>query len=158
EEINEKVRDYVAKLPDDERKKITQDITVILNLGADQRTNQQKQTFANFFKSKDPEFKKRFDQIAKLRKEEPKFPTTMVLQELPKPRETYVHLGGDFTRKGPTVGAGVPSVLHPLHAHGQRSVGANGANRLDFARWLVDTQNPLLGRVTMNRLWMRYFG
>jgi hypothetical protein len=78
----------------------------------------------------------------------------MVLQELPKPRETNVHISGDFTRKGPKVSAGVPSVLHSLtSAKPQAAI-----NRLDLARWLVDRKNPLLARVTMNRLWMRYFG
>jgi hypothetical protein len=76
----------------------------------------------------------------------------MVLQELGKPRESYIHIAGDFTRKGAKVGPGVPSVLHPLPAKPQ------AANRLDLAKWVVDRNNPLIGRVTMNRLWMRYFG
>ncbi len=77
--------------------------------------------------------------------------TTLVMQELPKPRETYVHLRGSFLDKGPVVTAGVPAFLPPL---------PEGAvpNRLALARWLVDPANPLTARVTVNRLWERCFG
>ena len=36
--------------------------------------------------------------------------------------------------------------------------GAAKANRLDFARWVVSKRNPLLARVTVNRMWQHYFG
>jgi hypothetical protein len=75
----------------------------------------------------------------------------MVLQEMARPRVTTVHIQGDFTRKGDRVEPGVPAVLHPLPA-------GKAPNRLDLARWLVDRKNPLVGRVTVNRLWQRYFG
>src|ERR1044071_1861777 len=72
------------------------------------------------------------------------------MRELPHPRESYIHLGGDFTRKGAVVQPGVPAVLPQLPA------GAN--TRLDLARWLVDARNPLTARVTVNRMWQSYFG
>jgi mono/diheme cytochrome c family protein len=154
EELDGRLRGYVQKLGEAEKKKLKREITVILNLGPDQRTERQKQTLAGFFRPKGAEFQKGFDAIAALKKQEPQFPTTMVLQEMPKGRVTYVHLGGDFTRKGPTVQADVPGVLHPLASMKPKAT----PNRLDLARWLVDRKNPLIGRVTMNRLWQHYFG
>jgi len=78
--------------------------------------------------------------------------TTLVMQERKQPRETHVHLRGDFLRPGDRVDPGVPAVLPAIHAAGEH------ANRLDFARWLVDPGNPLTARVTVNRIWQQYFG
>jgi hypothetical protein len=106
---------------------------------------------ATSFGKLDAGLKSRFDDIAAVKKTESKAPTALVLQELAKERATFVHLGGDFTRKGDQVAPGVPAVLHGLQGSGK-------PNRLDLARWLVDPKNPLLGRVTVNRLWQHYFG
>ncbi|MDQ1471701.1 MAG: hypothetical protein QOJ99_3181 [Bryobacterales bacterium] len=100
--------------------------------------------------SKDPELIERVQNLRELRRREPKYTTTLIMRELPQPRESYIHLGGEFTRKGITVKPGVPAVLPPLPPE------AN--TRLDFAKWLVDTRNPLTARVTVNRMWQEYFG
>jgi mono/diheme cytochrome c family protein len=98
-------------------------------------------------------------ELADLKRKTPPAPTTMVMQERKTPRQTYVMLGGDFTRKGVTVTPGVPAVLHPLSPPSeQRCEGEAVPNRLDLARWLVDPANPLTARVTVNRFWQHYFG
>ena len=100
--------------------------------------------------SKDPELIERVRNLRELRKNEPKLTTALVMRELPQPRETYVHLGGDFTRHGITVKPAIPAVLPQLPPE--------ASTRLDFARWLVDERNPLTARVTVNRIWQEYFG
>ncbi len=100
--------------------------------------------------STDPELIERVKNLRELRAHEPKLTTALVMRELPQPREAYIHLGGDFTRKGMAVKPGIPAVLPQLPAE------AN--TRLDFAKWLVDERNPLTARVTVNRIWQEYFG
>jgi hypothetical protein len=79
----------------------------------------------------------------------------MVVAERPgPPRATFVHLGGDFTRKGDRVEPGVPAVLPAL----ERDRPGTPPDRRDLARWLVDRRNPLTARVVVNRLWQAYFG
>ncbi|MDB6138329.1 MAG: hypothetical protein JWO94_1401, partial [Verrucomicrobiaceae bacterium] len=78
--------------------------------------------------------------------------TTMVLQELPKPRKTTLFIKGDFTRPADEVKPGTPAVLPACESSG------DDANRLDLARWIVSPQNPLTSRVIVNRLWLQHFG
>ncbi|MEI7685821.1 MAG: PSD1 and planctomycete cytochrome C domain-containing protein [Planctomycetota bacterium] len=89
-------------------------------------------------------------QIADVKKRKPET-TSLVMQERKLPRDTHFLIKGDFTRKGPKMEPGTPAVLPPLKA------GAS-ANRLDFARWLADSGNPLTPRVFVNRVWQAYFG
>ena len=74
------------------------------------------------------------------------------MKELEKPRTTRLFVKGSFLNPGKEVQPGVPSVLHPLPESDAP------ANRLALARWLVSPENPLVGRVTMNRLWADHFG
>jgi mono/diheme cytochrome c family protein len=85
-----------------------------------------------------------------LKKREPNAVTTMVVRERKTPRETYVMLGGDFTRKGRTVTPGYPAAL-PATPQAAK-------NRLDLAEWIVDPKNPLTPRVAVNRCWGQFYG
>jgi hypothetical protein len=68
-------------------------------------------------------------------------------------RQTYVHMAGDYARRGPDVMPASLSALPALQDSGQRE-----ANRLDLARWLVSPQHPLTSRVAANHLWSKLFG
>jgi hypothetical protein len=92
------------------------------------------------------------DLVGKLRaarKDEPTLTSTLIMSELPAPRSTCIHLGGDFLRCGAQVSPGVPAALSSKPVTG---------TRLDLAKWLVDPANPLTARVTVNRMWQAYFG
>ena len=79
--------------------------------------------------------------------------TVMVLHELAKPRATYRLERGlyDQPDKSKRLHAATPPVLGPWKDRWPR-------NRLGLSRWLVDPAHPLTARVTLNRMWQRYFG
>ena len=77
---------------------------------------------------------------------------SMVMRELEKPRATHLLTRGDFLRPAELVESAVLSDLHPWPESEQR------LNRLDLARWLVDSGNPLTPRVVVNRMWQKFFG
>ncbi|MEK6261767.1 MAG: PSD1 and planctomycete cytochrome C domain-containing protein [Planctomycetota bacterium] len=79
------------------------------------------------------------------------FATTMVMQELPQPRDTFILMRGQYDQPGDKVGPGVPSFLSPLPT-------GTEPNRLALARWLVDPRHPLTARVAANRIWRQLFG
>lgn len=74
-----------------------------------------------------------------------------VMEEMSAPRQTAIHIRGDFKNRGDLVEPGVPSILR----FGDRPVPTN---RLEFAQWIVQPHNPLTPRVTVNYLWQHFFG
>ena len=75
----------------------------------------------------------------------------MVMEELAKPRKTFVLDRGLYNQPGAEVVAGVPASLPPLGPDAP-------PNRLGLARWLVSADQPLMARVTVNRFWQQLFG
>ncbi len=80
----------------------------------------------------------------------------MVMRDINVPRESYIFTRGDFTRPDKAVGLLQPNVISAIAP--ALSETDKPRTRLDLAQWLVHPANPLTPRVTMNRIWMRYFG
>ena len=78
-------------------------------------------------------------------------PTALVMKELPQPRKTFVMIRGAYDKPGDQVTAATPASLPGMARDLPR-------NRLGLARWLTDPVNPLVARVTVNRLWQSVFG
>jgi hypothetical protein len=80
-------------------------------------------------------------------------PTVMVMEDQPSPRDTFLLKRGryDMPDKEQKVLPAVPACM-PVPAPDL------SRNRLGLARWLVAPDNPLAGRVTVNRFWQHYFG
>ena len=80
------------------------------------------------------------------------FTTTLVAQDLAKPRETKVLERGEYNMPiGDPLEPGVPAVMGSLPEGAPK-------NRLGLARWLTSRDQPLVSRVLINRVWQRTFG
>ncbi len=77
--------------------------------------------------------------------------TAQVMVEGKERRKTHIHIRGNFRDKGSEVEPGIPELFRGSDDH-------QAGDRLAFARWLVGADNPLVARVTVNRIWQRYFG
>ncbi len=102
-----------------------------------------------------PDASKAFRALRALREERAKLwdavPTVMVMEELPKPRDAFVLLRGEYDKRGAKVGPGVPASLSALPKDVPN-------NRLGLAKWLASAENPLTARVAVNRMWQLHFG
>jgi hypothetical protein len=79
--------------------------------------------------------------------------TVMVMHEMDEPRPTYVLRRGQYNLpdKSERLSPGLPESLNTEGS-------AEPRNRLELAQWLVRPDNPLVARVTVNRIWQQLFG
>ncbi len=71
-------------------------------------------------------------------------PKSLVMREISEPRTSTMFARGDFRNPTQKIEPATPEVLHAFQEEGDR-------NRLALARWLVSRDNPLVGRVVVNR-------
>jgi hypothetical protein len=131
----------------------TSEIETLLLRPEESYTATDRQQLMAYYLSIAPELADARAEIKKLRDAMPQQPTTLVFVERPAdyPRATFIHRRGEFLQTTEQVQPDVLSVLPGLPADAPH-------NRLGLAGWLVDGRNPLVGRVTVNRLWQALFG
>ncbi len=112
---------------------------------------------ADYFRSVDPEYKRLQAALTAHAAKAPK-PSETKAQAVVEgdPRQAHVHVRGDFLTKGVAVDAETIAILPPIR--GRVGEMDQGPDRLDLAHWLFAVENPLTPRVTVNRVWYRYFG
>ncbi|NRA95691.1 MAG: DUF1553 domain-containing protein [Planctomycetes bacterium] len=128
----------------------------ILSVAVAQRSDAETTRLRSYYRTNHSEpWRKKKQALRKFKDERKKveaaYPKTMVMAELPKPRESRILIRGEYDNPGEVVTPGVPSALPPLK-DGAKS------GRLSLARWLVDPAHPLTSRVFVNRLWQMLFG
>ncbi len=123
----------------------------VLAIAPEGRSKEQQRALFSVYRLGDERFAEGNKKIDEEQKKWPGGPRTLVLAKANEPRETHIFKRGDFRKPAELVTPGVPAVLHPLKAEGTPT-------RLDFAKWLADKRNPMIARVTVNRMWQNYFG
>lgn len=128
-------------------------LRAILAIPSNKRSpSQSRQVRQAFLEATDRDFRAWLQERLNLDRErqqlEKAVPTTMVMQELPEPRPTFVLMRGLYDQPGEQVPPGLPEVLHAPPVR----------NRLEMARWLGSANNPFAGRTMVNRLWQLHFG
>jgi hypothetical protein len=124
---------------------------------ASKRNDGQRKLLADHFTKTDPEVGKARKQLEDLRKKAPKTPTMsvrVITQRKGSPRKTHVFRRGEFKQALHEVQPNGLAVLHPLKARDEKK----SPDRLDFARWIVEPNNPITPRVAVNQIWGHLFG
>ncbi|MGE3818377.1 MAG: PSD1 and planctomycete cytochrome C domain-containing protein [Isosphaeraceae bacterium] len=150
-EIAQKERDWELTLSPGYKAALPPELKDAFDRAIDKRTVNQWRGLTELYLTLTKDYPSLAEEITALRAREPKFVTTMVVRERSDRRPSFIHVQGDFTRKGDPVQPGVPEILPPLPTEDR-------ADRLALSRWLTDPGHPLTARVTVNRLWQAYFG
>jgi len=74
-----------------------------------------------------------------------------IMQESPEAPTAFVLFRGAYDQRRDQVSPDTPGFLPAMNPDLPR-------NRMGFAQWIVDPENPLTARVTVNRFWQEVFG
>ena len=133
------------------------DAKAALKVAASARTPEQQAAVAAYFRSIDPGRadvrRKELAARQELLRVGRDGVAVMVMQEMPRPRDTYLLRRGQYDQpdKSAKLTPGLPAALLAKDQPQPK-------NRLELANWIVSPANPLTARVTVNRFWQQFFG
>ena len=130
-------------------------VVQVLETPCAKRSSKQRDELAKYFREEvDPFSVKLTEKLQELAKSVPQYQDAQAqgFRQSTNLLKTFVHVRGDFLRKGEEVQPGTLKVLHPLKPRAQK------ADRLDLAYWLTAPENPLTARVAVNHVWQHLFG
>ncbi|QDV49812.1 Planctomycete cytochrome C [Gimesia fumaroli] len=153
------VRLYDRQLSGNEVSAIAENSSMqkLLSIAAEKRTPQQAaKLYQYYLANHDAAYPELAASVERLEAEQAairsRSPVTHIQKGKPNsPAMAHILMRGAYDKPGDQVSAAPPASLHAMPA------GA-APNRLGLAQWVVDSQNPLTARVTVNRFWQEVFG
>ncbi|MCA9062913.1 MAG: PSD1 domain-containing protein [Planctomycetaceae bacterium] len=138
---------------------LPQDVNNILAVPQDQRTDEQRNRIAEYYRSIAPSLEPVRQDLAarqKARTDLDNSITTSLITVTVEPRMVRVLPRGNWMDdSGDEVRPGIPAALQTTSWN---IPDDRRADRRDLARWMMAPDNPLTARVLVNRLWKIYFG
>lgn len=134
-------------------------IAKLLAVAPDKRTDAQRQQLVDHYSSLSSPTKELLAKLDELKKKEPAKPelsVRVISQRMNDRRKTFVLKRGEFLEPLKELEV-EPAGFATLPQMKPRTEGAP-SDRMDLARWLVSTENPLTPRVTVNHVWRLLFG
>ena len=111
--------------------------------------------FGWWLPSQDPDYRKLADSLTTLENESAMIRSRSteahVMQERSDEAMAYILARGEYDKRKDPVKPLTPEILPPMAAGLPK-------NRLGFAKWLMQPEQPLTSRVTVNRFWQELFG
>ncbi|HEY1109912.1 MAG TPA: DUF1549 and DUF1553 domain-containing protein, partial [Opitutaceae bacterium] len=115
------------------------------------------------FETSDPEYAKLLKKhLAAVRKRDSAsaaITRVMIMDTLPKPRDTFILNKGIYEAKTDVkVTGAIPSLFAKAPDMNGDNAEPARLNRLDLAKWLMSPDNPLAARTAVNRAWLAFWG
>ena len=132
-------------------KLLAKEIEAILAKAASARNDKEKQSVQAYHRGQNPDWNNLKAEVDRLNAAVKAMSIFTPVMKEGKPRETTIHLRGDYKEKGEKVTVGLPAIFPPAPK-------GEPVNRLTMARWLMSDRHPLTARVSVNRLWEELFG